>query len=276
MFKQASRYRQRVDGRRIHPRLIPQSPRSDPILPQTPTNDNETLEPNTIQRILEMQLALEKSLSSLDSSPSFIGINQITQSPQDLIISYSEGCQTDTILVHDVMTDTRKVTLDSIVQSTIDILEMYTQTEIAFMKNKYIQTEFMGTNNFAQTDKQKLRNASVQTASKLYTNKGLQAIYNHKEYVDASTETIINNYEDSLTEKELQMDTLEVNEIFNKDKSESPPLTPDKTPESRSPYSLPFVSLFSPFAVRMPNIGTYNQFAHFKCWFCSSCNLSIT
>ncbi|XP_022822493.1 centromere-associated protein E isoform X3 [Spodoptera litura] len=253
--EEASRYRPRVVGKRIRPQLIPQSPKSDPNSPQKPITDSEMLEPNTIQRILEMQLALEKSLSSLDSSPSSIGVNQVTQSPQDLITSYSEGCQTDTILVHDVMTDTKKITLDSIVQSTIDILEMYTQTEVAFMKNKHMQTEFMRMNNFVQTDKQKLRNASVQTAAKLYDHKALQAVNNSKEYVDASTETDLINDEDKMLERDLLMDTLEVNEIFSRDKSESPPLTPDKTPESRSPFPLPFVSLFSPLAVRMPNIG---------------------
>ncbi|XP_035447608.2 centromere-associated protein E isoform X4 [Spodoptera frugiperda] len=253
--EEASRYRPRVVGKRMRPQLIPQSPKSDPISPQQPTTDSEMLEPNTIQRILEMQLALEKSLSSLDSSPSSIGVNQVTQSPQDLITSYSEGCQTDTILVHDVMTDTKKITLDSIVQSTIDILEMYTQTEVAFMKNKHMQTEFMRINNFVQTDKQKLRNASVQTAAKLYDHKALQAVSYSKEYADASTETDLINDEDKALERDLLMDTLEVNEIFSRDKSESPPLTPDKTPESRSPFPLPFVSLFSPLAVRMPNIG---------------------
>lgn len=276
MFKQASRYRPRVVGKRMRPQLIPQSPKSDPISPQQPTADSEMLEPNTIQRILEMQLALEKSLSSLDSSPSSIGVNQVTQSPQDLITSYSEGCQTDTILVHDVMTDTKKITLDSIVQSTIDILEMYTQTEVAFMKNKHMQTEFMRINNFVQTDKQKLRNASVQTAAKLYDHKALQAVSYSKEYVDASTETDLISDEDKVLERDLLMDTLEVNEIFSRDKSESPPLTPDKTPESRSPFPLPFVSLFSPLAVRMPNIGTYDQFVYFTCWFSSSCILSLT
>ncbi|KAJ8736451.1 hypothetical protein PYW08_007107 [Mythimna loreyi] len=245
--EEASRYRPHVAGRRIRPQLIPQSPRSDPNSPQIPAKDNEMLEPNTIQRILEMQLALEKSLSSLDSSPTSIGVNQITQSPQDLIMSYSEGCQTDTILMHDVMTDTKKITLDSIVQSTVDILEMYTQTEVAFMKNKYMQTELMRTTNFVQTDKQKLRNASVQTAAKLFNDKALQAV-NSREYVDASTETDPINFEDRLLERDLQMDTSEVSAIFSRDKSESPPLTPDKTPECRSPYPSPFVAMFSPLA----------------------------
>ncbi|XP_047019429.1 myosin-1 isoform X2 [Helicoverpa zea] len=215
------------------------------------------IEPNTIQRILEMQLALEKSLSSLDSSPSSIGVNQITQSPQDLIISYSEGCQTDTILMHDVMTDTKKITLDSIVQSSIDILEMYTQTEVAFMKNKLMQTDFMGTHNFVQTEKQKLRNASVQTAAKLYNDKGLQAVNNSKEYVDASTETSSIDGEETVLSvyRDLQVDSVEISRIFEKDKSESPPLTPDKIPESHSPYPSPFVSMFSPLAVRLPLIG---------------------
>nr|XP_049692269.1 centromere-associated protein E isoform X1 [Helicoverpa armigera] len=254
---EASRYRPRVVGRRIRPQLVPQSPQSDPNSPQPFVKDNDMIEPNTIQRILEMQLALEKSLSSLDSSPSSIGVNQITQSPQDLIISYSEGCQTDTILMHDVMTDTKKITLDSIVQSSIDILEMYTQTEVAFMKNKLMQTEFMGTHNFVQTEKQKLRNASVQTAAKLYNDKGLQAVNNSKEYVDASTETSSIDGEETVLSvyRDLQMDSVEISRIFEKDKSESPPLTPDKIPESHSPYPSPFVSMFSPLAVRLPLIG---------------------
>lgn len=264
MFIQASRYR-RGDGRRLRPQLIPQSSRSDPIAPQILLDENEKYEPKTLQRILEMQLALEKNLSSLDSSPASIGVNQATQSPQDLIVSYSEGCQTDTVLVHDVMTDTRKITLDSVVQSTIDILEMYTQTEAAFMKNKYIQTELLQMSNFVQTDKQKQRNANVQTAAKLYNDKGLQAVNGHKEYVDASTETItIINEDDNIFENDLDIinDTLEYRGIFTKDQSESPPLTPDRTPECLSPYPSPFMSLFSPLAVRLPNIGIYIQFAH--------------
>lgn len=260
MFKQASRYRRRGDIRRLRPQLIPQSSLSDPISPQMLRDDYEKFEPKTIQRILEMQLALEKSLSSLDSSPTSIGVNQHTQSPQDLVFSYSEGCQTDTVLVHDVMTDTKKITLDSTVQSTIDILEMYTQTETAFMKSKFIQTDFMKINTFVQTDKQKLRNANVQTATKLYNDKSLQAVNDYREYIDASTETInIFNEEDNISENDLQIitDPLEYREIFSRDRSESPPLTPDRGPETISPYPLSFMSLFSPLAIRLPNIGTY-------------------
>lgn len=256
--EEASRYRHRGEGRRLHPQLIPQSSRSDPISPSMLTDNSEKYEPKTIQRILEMQLALEKNLSSLDNSPYSIGVNRVTQSPQDCITSYSEGCQTDTVLVHDVMTDTSKITLDSIIQSTIDLLEMYTQTETAFMKNKFIQTEFMGTNNFVQTDKQKLRNANVQTAAKLYNDKALQAVNNYKELVDASTETIAcRNDEDQMFENDFDLvnDTLEYRSMFTKDQSESPPLTPDRTPESLSPNPVPFLTLFSPLAVRLSNIG---------------------
>lgn len=220
-----------------------------------------------------MQLALEKSLSSIDMSRLAIGVNKVTQSPQDHILNYSQGSQTDTILMHDVSADTRKISLNSSIQCINESLEMYTQTEIMFMKNKNVQACLLGINNFTQTEKQKLRHAIVQTATKLFTNKCLQATGNSINFKDASTETEIK----SVSDKEVVIDNIDrhqyitklsaVNESNNldinetitrlKEKSDSPPLAAEKEEikEHSSVFSLPFVSIFNPMAIKMPTLG---------------------
>lgn len=268
IFEQASRYRQR-GGRRIPlPPKLPQPFHPDLIPPQTPAEnvDKQILE-NSNRRILEMQLALEKGLSSLEVSQLSIGVNRIAQSPQDMTLRYSQGCQTELVMIHDVGTDTRKIMLDSSIQSDIYNLDMYSQTEVAFMKNKNIQTSFMGNNGFTQTEKPKLRSVVVQTPSKLYSDKCQQALRSSIEYADASTETEMRIVYNQGTSTEY----FECNEVLvtntdkedivasngRKEKSESPPLTPDKAEASpSSPLMYPFVSLFNPLAVRLPTIGT--------------------
>ncbi|XP_049880259.1 CAP-Gly domain-containing linker protein 1 isoform X3 [Pectinophora gossypiella] len=274
--EEASRYRQRFGGRRIplapqvtssiHPDLIPHQN-------SVTKNVDELNEQNSMKRLLEMQLSLEKSLSSLDVSHISIGVNQVAQVPQDITQFYSEGCQTDVVMVHDVSTETRKITLDSSVQCNQDTLEMYTQTEAVFMKTKNVQTDFVNVNAFTQTDKLKLRNAAVQTVAKLYSDKCEQAARIEIQKVDSSTETevtLVYN-KGTITEnvdvydlKDLPS-THDINNGFKEfsdllpcptEKSDSPPLTPEKaTADSSSGFSFPFVSLFSPFAVRLPTIG---------------------
>lgn len=212
-----------------------------------------------------MQLALEKGLSSLEVSQLSIGVNRIAQSPQDLTLRYSQGCQTDLIMIHDVATETRKITLDSSIQSDMYVLDMYSQTEIAFKKNKNIQTSFTATNGFTQTDKPKIRNVVVQTPSKLYSDKCQQILRFSIEYADASTETEARIVYNQGTSTEYFENSDEIiisidndNTASNrKEKSESPPLTPDKAEVGpSSPLTFPFVSLFNPMAVRLPTIGT--------------------
>lgn len=236
--------------------IISHPPQPDLIASQNSLAQNalQSLEPNTIQRMLEMQLTLDGSLSSLDTSHISIGVNQSVQSPQDLVLNFSEGCQTDIIMVHDIATDTRKITLDSSVQCMSDNLEMYTQTEVVFMKNKQLQTNFINVNGTTQTDKPKTRDACVQTLTLNSSEKCLQVTKNSIESVDASTETetISSTYDIiSVARNDLSR---------SKEKSDSPPLSSDKEPvESEPHYSYPLVSIFSPMAVRLPNIGTYND-----------------
>lgn len=235
-----------------------------------------------------MQLALDKSLSSLDISEISIGVNRAAQSPQDFITNYSEGCQTDLVMSHDVFTETRKITLESSVQCHNESLEMYTQTESAFTKTKNVQTDFVRVNCFTQTDKLKLRNAIVQTAAKLYNHKCQQAENSEIRKCDSGTvteaKTVCNK--GTLTEN---MDVYDMNFLCalsnldddiissersnsvdqnSKEQSDSPPLTPDKEiagPSSH--YSFPFVSLFNPLAVMLPSIGTYNFDPNIICCF---------
>lgn len=276
--EQATRYRQRFGGRRIP--LPPKvTPSSHPDLIPSPTSAvNDETFILSAKRVLEMQLSLEKSLSSLDVSQITIGVNQAAQSPQDIIQSYCQGIQTDLMMVNDVSTETRRTSLDSSVQCNDDTLEMYTQTEKPFMKTKNVQTEFIKSNSFTQTDRLKMRNAIVQTAAKLYNDKCEQASKSEMGRNNISTETdtkIVYN-KGTLTEDVEVYDMSNISMISNndngidaelgsildqesKEKSESPPLSPDKEIAGPSAhYSFPFVSLFNPLAVMLPSIGTYN------------------
>lgn len=268
--QQASRYRRRYEGRRIPPQMIvSHPPQPDLIASQHTLTQSalQNLEPNTIQRMLEMQLTLDRSLSSLDTSHISIGVNRAAQSPQDLTLNYSEGCQTDIVMVQDISTDTQRITLDSSVQCASDTLEMYTQTETVFKKNKHLQTGFINVNGTSQTDKPKTRNSCVQTQLKSKDDKSLQVTKDGIDFVDASTEMITHIMCDKQVETETLLDTSE-NNVSRKDfiqyerskeKSDSPPLSSDKELSAAEPhYSFSLVSIFSPMAVRLPRIGTYN------------------
>lgn len=267
--QQASRYRRR-DGR-LRPLLVSHPPQPDLIASQSKVASNafDNLEPNTIQRMLEMQMTLERSLS-VGTNHISIGVNQVAQSPQDLVNCYSEGCQTDTTMVHDVATDTKKTTLDSCVQCLADISEMYTQTEAPFLKNKNAQTDFIRINGVSQTDKPKTRNASLQTPAKHNYDKGLQVSKNSFDSVDASTETQAVVMSDKSVEtdvvSDIDMATVNSKSSRSKEKSDSPPLTSEKeTTESQPQYSFSLVSIYNPLAVMLPNIGTYED--NDLCWF---------
>lgn len=216
--------------------------------------------------MLEMQLVLEKKLASLDLSQLSIGINQIIQAPQDHIPFYSQGSQVDLINFQDVATDTRKITLDCNVQCYPEISEVFTQTDIAFTKNKNIQTEYFTSNCFIQTDKVKISHAYAQTPAKLYSNQSLQADEKSIETVDAYTETEINhvnNYNESTDDYNNKCSEGPSDEVVRKDgstrssrESDSPPLSSEKASTSSDRYSFPFVSLFNTLAVRLPIVGT--------------------
>ncbi|XP_026319891.1 protein MLP1 homolog isoform X2 [Hyposmocoma kahamanoa] len=283
--EEASRYRQRFGGRRIpvppkgfkssHPNLIP--PQNSTIV------DIEAVRmQNANKRLIEMQLALEKGLSSLDVNQITIGINEASQSPQDFIQNFSQGCQTDMLMIHDVSTETRKITLDFSEQCNDDTLERYTQTETPFTKSKNVQTDFIKSNGFTQTNKLKSRHAFVQTTGKLYSDKSEQIAKIELDKVDSFTETEITTVysQGTLTENMQVHDTIDLDDIrrdintelnYNdesnlvsivpnpqtKEKSESPPLSPDKSTAGPSSYfSFPFVSLFRPsLVVKLPTIG---------------------
>lgn len=258
--QQASRYRRR-DGR-LRPLLVshPPQPQPDLIASQSKiaTNAFENLEPNTIQRMLEMQVTLERSLS-LGTNHISIGVNQVVQSPQDLVDCYSQGSQTDTMMVHDVATDTKKITLESSVQCIPDISEMYSQTEAPFMKNKNAQTDFIRINGISQTDKPKTRNASLQTPAKYNNDQGSQVSKNSFDSVDASTETQAVIMSDKAVETDV-VSNIDNRTSRSKEKSDSPPLSSEKeTTESQPQYSFPMISLYNPLAVMLPNIGTYED-----------------
>lgn len=220
------------------------------------------------EKLLEMQALLEKSLSTADTTKLVsIGVNQSSQWPQDIIKSYSQGSQTQVLMSHDVATETRKITFDSNIQCTSDHIEMYTQTEIPFKKNKHIQTDNIYLNNYSQTCKLKLINAAVQTTAKLYIDKSVQALNTYrKDHKDVSMETK-NNYsvKGTCTESIINCNVnnfesnINQNSEIGNEKSDSPPLSLDKTTnEAPNQFSFQFVSLFNPIAVRLPNIGTCN------------------
>lgn len=247
---------------------------------------------NANKRLIEMQLALEKGLSSLDVNKITIGINEAGQSPQDFLQNFSQGCQTDMLMIHDVSTETRKITLDSSEQCNDDTLEMYTQTETPFTKSKNVQTDFIKCNGFTQTNQLKLRHALVQTTGKLYSDKSEQVEKIELDKVDSTTQTEITTVysQGTLTENMEVYDTIDlddagtyaelnynnennlvssVSNLQTKEKSESPPLSPDKSTAGPSCYfSFPFVSLFRPsLVVKLPTIGTYNFYPTNLCCF---------
>lgn len=250
---------------------------------------------NANKRLIEMQLALEKGLSSLDVNQITIGINEATQYPQDFTQSFSQSCQTDLIMIHDVATETRTITLDSSVQCNDDTLEMYTQTETPFTKWKNVQTDFIKSNGFTQTDKLKLRHTHVQTTAKLNSDKSEQIANIELDKVDSSTETEITTVcKATLTENMGIHDTCDIVDTdlsaeLNyddesslvsrgrnrqpKERSESPPLSPDRSTAGPSSFfSFSFMSLFKPsLIVRLPTIGTYNFYSNSLCCFISVC-----
>lgn len=217
-----------------------------------------------------MQLNLDKHLSSLDVDKLTIGVNRISQSPQDMTQMFCQGCQTDVVMVHDVGIDTRKLTIDSTVQSDNYCLNMYTQTEKPFEKSKSVQTIDLKGNACVQTIKAKLRNSTTQTETK-FLSKYLQT---DKDFIDSNTETesiIVFNQATMTDNYDVQTNTMQVNDTntfsnqniatFNRiraniERSESPPLAPDKLTSSPStPFSFPFVSMISSLAVRLPSLG---------------------
>lgn len=249
---------------------------------------------NANKRLIEMQLALEKGLSSLDVNQITVGINEASQSPQDFIQCFSQGCQIDLLMIQDVSTETREITLDSSEQCNDDTLEMYTQTETPFTKSKIVQTDFLNSNSFTQTNKLKSRNAFVQTTSKPYSDKCEQITKTELDKVDSCTETEITTVysQGTLTENMEVYDMIDLDDTRTdlyaelncndesnlvssvpnpqtKEKSESPPLSPDKSAAGSSSYfSFPFVSLFRPsLVVRLPTIGTYNFYPTNSCCF---------
>ncbi|CAH0766881.1 unnamed protein product [Diatraea saccharalis] len=266
--EEASRYRQRFGGKRIPPPPKPPPFHPDLIPSQVPADKNieKQLEEHTKRRILEMQMTLEKKISSLDISNILIGVNQAMQSPQDLVLNYSQGSQTDLVMTHDVAIDTRKITLDSTIQCDNNTIDMFTQTETAFSKNKNVQTAFIKINNYCQTDKHKTRNSEIQTANIILVD-SWQQTFKTKEYADISTqaEIIMYNQETTADASEIyEMNNIklldDVNNTNSKrnksSKSDSPPLTPDDKAAAgpSTPFTFPF-SLFNPLAVRLPIIG---------------------
>lgn len=222
-----------------------------------------------------MQLCLDKQLSSLDLDKLSIGINQVAQAPQDCIQMFCEGCQTDFVMTHDIGTDTRKITLDSNIQCDTQCFERYSQTEKPYGKVKHIQTVDFNCCAYVQTDKPKLRNSQTQSDVK-YINAGLQTIVSRNfNSMDASTETekeFISNElltNEHMELKEEPIEDFQHNNVFPEngitvtqtkvkvEKSESPPLSPDKTATSSLSFTFPFVSLISPLAARLTTLGIF-------------------
>ncbi|XP_039754594.1 early endosome antigen 1 isoform X2 [Pararge aegeria] len=254
--EEASRYRRRFAGKQTLPLLKDSSPSTLHLTANLAANADED---KSIKRILEMQHKLERNLSSLDISKFTIGINQTVQSPQDLILSYSEGCQTDPMTYNEVATGTNKITLDSCLQSDIQSLDMHSQTDIAFVKNKNVQTDLFLSHSYAQTSKKKTRNFLAQTDI-IHNDKSVQignAEQTKNEYQtfeENGTLTEISGMAD-LNKKNTLEDKVETNDKNNRIKSDSPPLSSDKATSGPSNHiQFPF-ALFNPLAARLPIVG---------------------
>ncbi|CAH0724758.1 unnamed protein product, partial [Brenthis ino] len=254
--EEASRYRRRFGGKQSP--LAPKhpSPSSLHLASSLAANDDETLH---IKRMLEMQYSLENKLSSLDITNLTIGINQTVQAPQDLVVSYSESCQTDALMFHDVANDTKKITLDSCLQIDIQSSEMYSQTDVAFPKNKYVQTDDIMVNSYSQTEKLRNIDAGVQTINKQFRDSCFQTSDTNSE--QTQTDDIMYNEKSILTDAVTGSDesklinNKEGNVKKSREKSVSPPLSSDKiASSSKSTIQFPF-ALFNPLAARVPFVG---------------------
>lgn len=209
-----------------------------------------------------MQYSLENKLSSLDITNLCIGVNKIVQIPQDIVNYFSVGCQTDIMLCHDVASDTRKVTLDSCLQINIYSLDMYSQTDNVFMKNKFIQTDNLQATSHSQTQKSKTASTAVQTSPKNYSDICLQTTTSNS--LQTQTDDTISGDKNTLTEVVAETDlddkvsTNNINTSDNsREKSVSPPLSSDKNSScSISRIQFPF-ALFNPLAARVPIVGIY-------------------
>ncbi|CAH2102685.1 unnamed protein product [Euphydryas editha] len=254
--EEACRYRRRFGGKEIPPPSKLPSPSPPHLTSNLAATDHTN---SSIQRILEMQYTLENKLSSLDISQLSIGVNQITQSPHDVIASYSEGCQTDPIIYHDVANDTKKITLDSCLQIHIQTSDMYSQTDSAFLKNKNIQTAYIKIDSHSQTDKMKIKDACIQTVEKLLNNKCFQISIMKSEQkqnhnvTSHDKSTLTDSIDITHSEKQKVKQTF--NEKDSREKSDSPPLSSDKsTISSKNNIQFPF-ALFNPLAARVPIVG---------------------
>lgn len=167
----------------------------------------------------------------------------------------------------DIGTEITKITLDSNIQCAISNSEMYTQTEIPFTKNKFGQTDVLQRNCLTQTDKAKERVAATQTAPQIRNDICTQMENYLIESTDASTNTegLLVTDIGVLTEAcgpnishSDDTESMKNCEILDhrKEKSESPPLSSDRTVPGPSDRLFPFVSLFNPLAARIPIIGT--------------------
>ncbi|XP_052745428.1 muscle-specific protein 300 kDa [Bicyclus anynana] len=254
--EEASRYRRRFAGKQTLPLLKDASSSALHLTTNLAAND---VDDKTIKRILDMQHILEKKLTSLDISKLTIGVNQSIQSPQDFITTFSEGCQTDTVMRHEVATDTKKITLDSCLQINIQRSDMCSQTDIGFNKNKITQTDFILSNSYAQTIKRKTRDSVAQTYN-IYKDKCVEI--KNEDIVQKQTNNQTFDEKGTLTEihgipipNEIENNTFE--DISKKSwvKSDSPPLSSDKSAAGPSnQIQFPF-ALFNPLAARLPIVG---------------------
>lgn len=261
IFKQASRYRRRFGGKEIPPPSKVPSPSPPHLTSNLAANDHSN---EFIQRIIEMQYNLENKLSSLDISQFSVGVNQITQSPHDVVASYSEGCQTDPVMYHDVANDTKKITLDSCLQTHNQTSDMYSQTDSAYRKNKNIQTACIKTDCYSQTNKIKIKDACIQTVEKPVNSKCFQ-ISNMK-LEQMPSKNVMSNDKSTITdipEGNYFVDPTAnqtLNQKSSREKSDSPPLSSDKSTSSpTNSIQFPF-ALFNPLAARVPIVGIYLQF----------------
>lgn len=194
---------------------------------------------NEVNPILDFH-KLEQKLAPLDFTNLLsIGVNRVVQCPQDLVLNYSEGCQTEIVMVHDVETDTSKICLDSCIQSDNNTLDISTQTVKNFVKNKGLQTDGFKANAMMQTIKPKVNSAGNQTNKEL-----------HDKFVE--TLPILERKVDSECDRSNKETQTEVSE--EREKSDSPPLSAENPSSSAQvPFSL---ALFIPLAARLPTVGT--------------------
>ncbi|CAK1544634.1 unnamed protein product [Leptosia nina] len=191
---------------------------------------------NSSRKPFHFQLQIQKETECFNLEKIlFIGVNRESQCPQDIALSYAEGCQTDLIMVCDVASETRKTTLDSSSQCDNDMLDTSTQTNESISKHSSLQTYCQ--NIITQPKKSKVNSSGTQDMQGKANERNVNTL----------------NITDPVNKGSTQSEGTQTEHPINgREKSDSPPLSSEK-PLALTSGQIHFpLALFNPLAARLP------------------------